>query len=235
VVNMPFVRALQDGRAATGMGDELFSASRASTLVESMSSNVDGSGSGSTKAKPYSIWPGLELQRALRVFFSISNLPVSIPLVSLSMRDGTSNGTGQTRVSVPASDSPLSVTVNQPEHVPQSTPVSDSTGALSSNSSPIYHNRRTVVTQPWSLPWLLPTLSKQCKKRLHIFWPSCDMTTLVTVISVVLAVPVLVLTVYMYRLSQWTAWKDFRQVCLSQNVSWYDNVPQVEADHFRFR
>ena len=82
-------------------------------------------------------------------------------------------------------------------------------------SQPSHGNRQAAAAPTWyRRTWLLV---RQIFVRC---FATCGLVQLlVGLASLGLAIPVLKLSIYLYQLSQWTAWKDFRQDCRSLNVS----------------
>ena len=88
-----------------------------------------------------------------------------------------------------------------------------------STSSPTAHptpeNAQAAAGQTWyRKTWI------HVRKTLGSWCTACGPPQLlVGLVGLGLAIPLLKLSIYSYQLSQWTAWKDFRQDCKSLNVS----------------
>jgi hypothetical protein len=89
--------------------------------------------------------------------------------------------------------------------VPTSSPTAQSTPA----------NTQSVAEQTWyRKTWI------RVRKTLGSWCTTCGPPqVLVGLVGLGLAIPLVKLSIYSYQLSQWTAWKDFRQDCTSLNVS----------------
>jgi hypothetical protein len=87
--------------------------------------------------------------------------------------------------------------------------------APSPPAQPALGNAQAVAGETWyRKTWI------HVRKTLGSWCTACGPPQLVVgLVGLVLAIPLLKLSVYSYQLSQWTAWKDFRQDCKSLNVS----------------
>jgi hypothetical protein len=85
----------------------------------------------------------------------------------------------------------------------------------SPSTEPIQGNAQALAVQTWYRRILI-----HVRKTFAGCCTACGPPQLlVGLISLGLAIPVVKLSIYLYQLSQWTAWKDFRQDCRSLNVS----------------
>jgi hypothetical protein len=85
----------------------------------------------------------------------------------------------------------------------------------SPTAQPTPGNGQAVAGQTWyRKTWI------HVRKTLGCWCTACGPPQLlVGLVGLGLAIPLLKLSIYSYQLSQWTAWKDFRQDCKSLNVS----------------
>lgn len=85
----------------------------------------------------------------------------------------------------------------------------------SPTAQPTPGNAQAVAEQTWyQKTWI------HVRKTLGSWCTTCGPPQLlVGLVGLGLAIPLLKLSIYSYQLSQWTAWKDFRQDCKSLNVS----------------